>query len=103
MRLVIPELQQRGVYRKAYAGTTLRDHRGLGALRSVHGDTDPVPVGAAIRPQPGVDRVDEKVCQTVTRSNGVAEGCEGRAQGRNTIDDVYLHREGHAARAGCAR
>jgi hypothetical protein len=26
---VIPELQRRGVYRKEYAGTTLRDHRGL--------------------------------------------------------------------------
>ena len=29
VRLVIPELQRRGVYRKEYAGTTLRDHRGL--------------------------------------------------------------------------
>jgi alkanesulfonate monooxygenase SsuD/methylene tetrahydromethanopterin reductase-like flavin-dependent oxidoreductase (luciferase family) len=29
VRLVIPELQRRGVYRKAYAGTTLRDHLGL--------------------------------------------------------------------------
>ena len=27
--LVIPELQRRGVYRKEYAGTTLRDHLGL--------------------------------------------------------------------------
>jgi hypothetical protein len=27
--LVILELQQRGVYRKEYAGTTLRDHPGL--------------------------------------------------------------------------
>jgi hypothetical protein len=27
--LVIPALQRRGVYRKEYAGTTLRDHRGL--------------------------------------------------------------------------
>jgi hypothetical protein len=29
VRLVIPELQRRGVYRKEYAGTTLRDPRGL--------------------------------------------------------------------------
>jgi hypothetical protein len=29
MWLVIPELQRRGVYRKEYAGTTLRDHLGL--------------------------------------------------------------------------
>jgi alkanesulfonate monooxygenase SsuD/methylene tetrahydromethanopterin reductase-like flavin-dependent oxidoreductase (luciferase family) len=29
VRLVIPELQRRGVYRKEYAETTLRDHRGL--------------------------------------------------------------------------
>jgi alkanesulfonate monooxygenase SsuD/methylene tetrahydromethanopterin reductase-like flavin-dependent oxidoreductase (luciferase family) len=29
VRLMIPELQQRGVYRKAYAGTTLRDYLGL--------------------------------------------------------------------------
>jgi alkanesulfonate monooxygenase SsuD/methylene tetrahydromethanopterin reductase-like flavin-dependent oxidoreductase (luciferase family) len=29
VRLVIPELQRRGVYRKEYAGTTLRDHLGL--------------------------------------------------------------------------
>jgi alkanesulfonate monooxygenase SsuD/methylene tetrahydromethanopterin reductase-like flavin-dependent oxidoreductase (luciferase family) len=29
MRLVIPEIQRRGVYRKKYAGTTLRDHLGL--------------------------------------------------------------------------
>jgi len=29
VRLVIPELQRRGVYRKDYAGTTLRDHLGL--------------------------------------------------------------------------
>jgi hypothetical protein len=27
--LVVPELQRRGLYRKAYAGTTLRDHLGL--------------------------------------------------------------------------
>jgi hypothetical protein len=31
-----------------------------------------VPVGAEIRPPPGVDRVDEKVYQNVTRRNGVA-------------------------------
>jgi len=29
LRLVIPELQRRGVYYKEYAGTTLRDHLGL--------------------------------------------------------------------------
>ena len=29
VRLVIPEFQRRGVYRKEYAGTTLRDHLGL--------------------------------------------------------------------------
>jgi alkanesulfonate monooxygenase SsuD/methylene tetrahydromethanopterin reductase-like flavin-dependent oxidoreductase (luciferase family) len=29
VRMVIPELQRRGVYRKEYAGTTLRDHLGL--------------------------------------------------------------------------
>jgi len=29
VRLVIPELQRCGVYRKVYAGTTLRDHLGL--------------------------------------------------------------------------
>lgn len=29
VRLVIPDLQRRGVYRKEYAGTTLRDHLGL--------------------------------------------------------------------------
>ena len=27
--LVVPELQRRGVYRKAYTGTMLRDHLGL--------------------------------------------------------------------------
>ncbi|HEY0205301.1 MAG TPA: xenobiotic (desulfurization)monooxygenase subunit A, NtaA/SnaA/SoxA/DszA family protein, partial [Acetobacteraceae bacterium] len=27
--LVVPELQRRGIFRKAYAGTTLRDHLGL--------------------------------------------------------------------------
>lgn len=29
VRLVVPELQNRGVFRKAYAGTTLREHLGL--------------------------------------------------------------------------
>ena len=29
VRLVIPEFQRRGVYRKEYAGTTLRDHLGM--------------------------------------------------------------------------
>jgi alkanesulfonate monooxygenase SsuD/methylene tetrahydromethanopterin reductase-like flavin-dependent oxidoreductase (luciferase family) len=29
VRLVIPELQRRGVYRKEYAGTTRRGHLGL--------------------------------------------------------------------------
>jgi hypothetical protein len=29
VRLVIPEFQRRGVYRKEYAGTTLRDRLGL--------------------------------------------------------------------------
>jgi hypothetical protein len=45
---------------------------GWRALRSAHGDTDPVPVEADIRPPPGVDRVDEKVYHNVTGSNGVA-------------------------------
>ncbi len=27
--LVVPELQRRGLYRKAYTGTMLRDHLGL--------------------------------------------------------------------------
>jgi alkanesulfonate monooxygenase SsuD/methylene tetrahydromethanopterin reductase-like flavin-dependent oxidoreductase (luciferase family) len=29
---VVPELQRRGLYRKDYAGSTLRDHLGQGAL-----------------------------------------------------------------------
>jgi len=29
VRLVVPELQKRGIYRKEYSGTTLRDHLGL--------------------------------------------------------------------------
>jgi hypothetical protein len=45
---------------------------GWRALRSAHGDTDPVPVGAAIRLPPGVNRVDDKVYHNVTRSNGGA-------------------------------
>ena len=45
---------------------------GWRALRAAHGDTDPVPVGAEIRPPAGVERVDEKVYQTVTRRNGLA-------------------------------
>jgi len=28
-RLVVPELQRRGIYRRDYAGTTFRDHLGL--------------------------------------------------------------------------
>jgi hypothetical protein len=72
VRLVIPELQRRGVYRKAYAGTTLRDHLGLacpevGTRRHSSGAG-----GAEIRPPPGVDQVGEKVYQNVTRKNGVA-------------------------------
>ncbi|MFY0610149.1 MAG: LLM class flavin-dependent oxidoreductase [Hyphomicrobiaceae bacterium] len=40
VRLVVPELQRRGIYRKDYSGPTLRDHLGLerpdiGALRDV--------------------------------------------------------------------
>ena len=39
MRFVVPELQRRGVFRKEYAGTTLRENLGLpiplvGAWRS---------------------------------------------------------------------
>ena len=29
MRLVVPELQRRGVFRERYTGTTLREHLGL--------------------------------------------------------------------------
>jgi alkanesulfonate monooxygenase SsuD/methylene tetrahydromethanopterin reductase-like flavin-dependent oxidoreductase (luciferase family) len=29
VRLVVPELQRRGIFRREYAGTTLRDHLGL--------------------------------------------------------------------------
>jgi alkanesulfonate monooxygenase SsuD/methylene tetrahydromethanopterin reductase-like flavin-dependent oxidoreductase (luciferase family) len=29
VRLVVPELQRRGIFRKEYAGTTLREHLGL--------------------------------------------------------------------------
>ena len=28
-QLVVPELQRRGIFRRAYEGTTLRDHFGL--------------------------------------------------------------------------
>ena len=30
VRMVVPELQRRGLFRKRYAGTTLRDHLGIG-------------------------------------------------------------------------
>ena len=33
-RLVVPELQRRGVYHKDYAGTTLRENLGLSGYRS---------------------------------------------------------------------
>jgi alkanesulfonate monooxygenase SsuD/methylene tetrahydromethanopterin reductase-like flavin-dependent oxidoreductase (luciferase family) len=39
--LVVPELQRRGLYRKAYTGTMLRDH--LGLPRPVIGDKAAVP------------------------------------------------------------
>jgi len=29
VQFVVPELQKRGLYRKEYSGTTLRDHLGL--------------------------------------------------------------------------
>jgi hypothetical protein len=29
VRLVVPELQRRGIFRREYAGTTLREHLGL--------------------------------------------------------------------------
>jgi hypothetical protein len=29
VRWVVPELQRRGIFRKEYAGTTLREHLGL--------------------------------------------------------------------------
>ena len=40
VRLVVPELQKRGIYRKDYTGPTLRDHLGLerpeiGKLRNI--------------------------------------------------------------------
>lgn len=35
-RLVVPELQRRGVFRTEYAGTTLRDHLGLERPASRH-------------------------------------------------------------------
>ena len=33
---VVPEMQRRGVYRKAYTGNTLRDHLGLARPASRH-------------------------------------------------------------------
>jgi hypothetical protein len=36
---VVPELQRRGIYRKDYAGATLRDH--LGLPRATRGDWRP--------------------------------------------------------------
>ena len=36
VRLVVPELQRRGVFRDRYTGTTLRDHLGLAPV--AHGD-----------------------------------------------------------------
>lgn len=35
VRLVVPELQRRGLFRTEYGGTTLREH--LGLLRPAHG------------------------------------------------------------------
>jgi hypothetical protein len=35
VRLVVPELQRRGLFRKEYTGRTLRDH--LGLARPAHG------------------------------------------------------------------
>jgi len=34
VNLVVPELQRRGLYRKDYGGSTLRDHLGLGPVRA---------------------------------------------------------------------
>jgi FMN-dependent oxidoreductase (nitrilotriacetate monooxygenase family) len=39
VRLVVPELQRRGLFRREYAGTTLRDH--LGLPRAARGDWRP--------------------------------------------------------------
>ncbi len=36
MTLVVPELQRRGLFRKDYAGTTLRDHLGLARPANRH-------------------------------------------------------------------
>jgi FMN-dependent oxidoreductase (nitrilotriacetate monooxygenase family) len=40
-RTVVPLLQERGVYRTDYEGTTLREHLGLGAPRSTHRSPEP--------------------------------------------------------------
>jgi hypothetical protein len=37
VRLVVPELQRRGVFRDRYTGSTLREHLGLTRPPSVHG------------------------------------------------------------------
>jgi alkanesulfonate monooxygenase SsuD/methylene tetrahydromethanopterin reductase-like flavin-dependent oxidoreductase (luciferase family) len=37
VRLVVPELQRRGVFRDRYTGSTLREHLGLERPESVHG------------------------------------------------------------------
>ena len=33
---VVPELQRRGLYRREYQGTTLRDHLGLARIAAPH-------------------------------------------------------------------
>jgi alkanesulfonate monooxygenase len=49
IRLVVPELQKRGIYRTEYTGTTLREHLALPWPRHPHARTDAarVPPGAA--------------------------------------------------------
>ena len=37
VRLVVPELQRRGLFRDRYTGSTLREHLGLGRPASAHG------------------------------------------------------------------
>jgi alkanesulfonate monooxygenase SsuD/methylene tetrahydromethanopterin reductase-like flavin-dependent oxidoreductase (luciferase family) len=37
VRLVVPELQRRGVFRDRYTGSTLRERLGLSRPESVHG------------------------------------------------------------------
>ena len=44
---VVPLLQERGVFRADYTGTTLRDHLGLDPLGR-HGETTPARAAAAI-------------------------------------------------------